>query len=194
LNAYTSSSTNMLFDLSPPGDERMARRIRITTFFMKQFFPAFLLLLCSFAIHAEGGCPPGEYPQQGPGWQTCVPIPGYESNPASNQKQVRYIDQWISFSADPDNGAFGISSNPSSRESAIRSATDGCRAKGGKTCTNLGTVLNACLAITEGDKKWWTNSGTTKVNAEAKSIQACKENDGNCELNYSMCANIVMAQ
>ena len=146
------------------------------------------LIFLSTLVRAEGGCPPGQYPQQGPGWQTCVPIPGYESDPAPNQKPVRYINQWISFAVDADNGAFGITSDRSSRESAMRTAIDGCKLKGGKSCTNVGTVLNMCMAITLGDKNMYVDSDSDQRRSESKSIDDCNRGDSNCQMHYSMCA------
>ncbi|WP_425483448.1 DUF4189 domain-containing protein [Luteibacter anthropi] len=141
---------------------------------------------------AEGGCPPGQYPQQGPGWQACVPIPGYDTEPTPSQKPLRYISQWISFAVDVDSGGFGVSSDSSSRESAIRTAISDCHAAGGRSCATVGTALNACMAISQGDEKFWLNSDVRKEKAVSKSLDDCKLSDKNCSLHYAGCASPII--
>ena len=106
-----------------------------------------LALLLSTAVNAEGGCPSGQYPQQGPGWRSCVPIPGAEATEAAAPKGPRWIDAWGAFAADMDKGVLGISTNATSEQSAQSNTLQDCQQPAGVTCKVPPYVRNRCMPI-----------------------------------------------
>ena len=117
--------------------------------------------------HAEGGCPPGQYPQQGQGWQTCVPIPG-DGGATSSQTAARRPPRWLArwgALASGGEGQFGISANQPSSADAEAVALNDCRGRGGTDCKLNHTYGNTCMAV------------IGRPNASVKTVHGPSEND-----------------
>jgi len=148
------------------------------------------LLQMPQAANAEGGCPAGQYPQQGQGWQTCVPIPGYgdgQSQTPSIPKE-QWVSKWQAVVTDASKGALGTSTGAASRDEAIQLATSDCRGKGGSECELQITSANGCVAMAVGNTKLDLEGGATKEIAEHSAVQACGRKDTNCTIYYSACS------
>lgn len=147
-----------------------------------------LLLLHSFSAHAEGGCPPGQYPQEGQGWRTCVPIPGSagaQQPPAA--PPPRWEDYWQAIATDKQNAVIGTSINSSSSDDSAQAAVSDCHAKGGVSCEVQITYRNGCVAMVVGKTLMNTQGEATKAEAEKSALAKCGEADTNCRVYYSAC-------
>ena len=152
-----------------------------------------LLIVLSFSLFAkttlaEDGCPPGQYPQAGQGWQTCVPIPGYDTGQtrASNPR-INAPDRWQALAGDSENGILGTSANAPTRADAEAAALDDCRARGGSSCKVKISQGNGCVAMTVGDRLMNTTAGHTKKEAEDNGLKECEKSDAGCKIYYSAC-------
>src|SRR3569623_1634309 len=100
---------------------------------------AFFLILAStlsFVVHAEGGCPTGQVPQQGNGWRSCVPLNNGATQPGSADDFVgpTWSPRWISLAIDNIKPILGKSGESRTLDQARRSAIDDCISQGGTTC------------------------------------------------------------
>jgi hypothetical protein len=146
------------------------------------------LLSCISAAYAEGGCPPGQYPQQGQGWQTCVPIPGGATGQSNAPAPERWIDNWQAIATDANKGALGTSVGEPTAAKAESLALGDCRAKGGIACDIQVSYRNGCVAMVVGDKRMATRGAPTKDSAERQALTKCSEEDTNCHVFYSACS------
>lgn len=156
-------------------------KLLVTTLFI-------LSLLITFRAKAEGGCPPGQYPQQGQGWQTCVPIPGAADNqqsPPSSQHQ--WVSQWQALATDSQKAVLGVATGKSSSDDSAQAAVADCKAKGGTTCKVQITYRNGCIAMVVGKTGMNTQGAPTKDGAESAAIAKCSAGDTNCHVYYSAC-------
>ncbi|QDE38923.1 DUF4189 domain-containing protein [Luteibacter pinisoli] len=160
--------------------------------FMKNLFLAFLLLAYSALSFAEGGCPPGQYPQQGQGWKSCIPIPGQSG--AVDAPQARWSDRWLAFATDTGQGILGTSINMSTMNLAESAAMDSCKAKGGTACKIALSMSNGCGSLAVGTKVLVTGHGATRDEAEKAAITKCSEDDTNCATLESLCSMAVRVQ
>ena len=147
------------------------------------------LLFWSTSSHAEGGCPPGQYPQQGQGWQSCVPIPG--SGQAQSQSQSRpsaWLTRWLAFATDGKKGVLGVSLDRGSRADAERLAIADCEAQGGVTCEIDVSHGNGCAAMFVGDSLRGTQTGATQAEAESAAMNHCSSRSSSCRIYYSACS------
>lgn len=124
---------------------------------------AFMLLLVGISqtSHAEGGCPPDQYPQQSQGWQTCVPIPGYAQSRTQRLPQTVWIDEYGAVATDAQAGVLGASTDSPTRDIAKATALDKCRAAGGTDCKMQVSYGNSCVAIALGDQSFVIRTGST---------------------------------
>jgi len=162
---------------------------------MKKCVVALLTAICleSFCAHvlAEGGCPDGQYPMTGQGWRSCAPIPGY----AQQQTQVpvlpapRWASRWGAIATDASKGVVGSSAGISeSVASAERAALNDCKNKGGDQCKIKVSYVNACGAMSVGDKTFNVNWGLTEEEAIDKSMATCRKDDANCITYFTTCS------
>lgn len=155
----------------------------------KLSFLAIIWILAPLTAEAEGGCQPGQYPQQGQGWQTCVPIPGQQgSSQTTLPAPVQWGSRWQAIVTDADKGALGTSTGAATEQDAIRSATSDCSAKGGRSCELQISASNGCVAMAVGAKRMLTRAAMTKEEAESLSVKACNMQDENCSVYYSACS------
>lgn len=148
-----------------------------------------LLLLSSSRAHAEGGCPPGQYPQSGHGWQTCVPVPGYEQGASPQRQDPTWIPQWGAVATDDIKGILGAVDNMASLDSAESRAVTICEEKGGSTCKVNASYANGCGVMTVGSKGFSVASGSTEQDAIQKSMRSCaSDGDSTCQVYYKGCS------
>jgi hypothetical protein len=149
---------------------------------------AFACLYHSGSSRAEGGCPPGQYPQSGQGWQTCVPIPGDSASPTAPRAPA-WTPRWGAIATDGVKGILGAVDNVDSRASAERRAIANCEAKGGSPCALEESYSNGCGAMAVGSKGFSVASAPTERDAIAKSMANCEsDGDSKCQLFYKGCS------
>lgn len=158
----------------------------------------FLFLLTVFFsnfVLAEGGCPPGYYPQQGQGWQNCVPIPragggGDQSSSGAYRPVAIWATRWGAIASDP-NGPLGIAESQKSQRLAKKTAISDCVARGGKksACEIRMIYKNQCAAYAWGGGMGTAQGAYPQSEAERLAINHCNTTGGsNCELIYSGCS------
>lgn len=157
---------------------------------MQKIFSAILFVTLLFSVaaaHAEGGCPPGQYPQQGQGWQTCVPIPGSQQ-PA--QPTASWQSRSGAIATDGDKGVLGVANDERTRAEAERAALLDCKAKGGTNCQVQTYYTNGCGVMTVGSKGgFYTSTAQMKNDATQRSLHTCEANgDTGCYVYYSGCS------
>jgi len=149
-----------------------------------------LLLLLPFA--SVSACPPGEWLQQGPGWQMCVPMPGMSrgSEPPTDVTRAK-VSHWGAIAIDRVDGGAGIgaSTNMSSKKEAQKIALADCKRKGGTRCDIEIAYVNQCSAIIWGDRALNSSTAATKSEAERRGLDKCsRSGDTGCEVYYSACS------
>lgn len=154
---------------------------------MKKWIFTLGLMACQTAhvVHAEGGCPPGQYPQQGQGWQTCVPIPG-----GGGSEQVagpQWVDKWQAVATDTPLGILGVALDRSSSKDAERASVLDCEAKGGKVCIAQLSVKNGCIAMAVGENTKVIQDGISDAVAQNKAMTQCGAHNKKCVMYYRSC-------
>ncbi|WP_084621576.1 DUF4189 domain-containing protein [Luteibacter yeojuensis] len=155
---------------------------------MKYLIALFLLLCMSTAI-AEGGCPGGQYPQEGPGWRTCVPLPGASQGSQSAAPQPYWVDKWGALAANTDGDLNGASTDQESRTAAVEQAIANCHAIDGKECHNFGAYRNMCMAVASGNGGTRVSGGSSKSEATRNAMHDCSAAGiSGCHEYYSGCS------
>lgn len=146
------------------------------------------------AVHAEGGCPPGQYPQEGNGWRSCVPMSGSSAKTQDSEFVApHYEARWISLAIDSKKGILGRSRESKTEIDAEQSAQQDCSAKGGLTCHPIATSKNSCVVMVASDSTVFGDGGPTKRSAEEKGMSACNDASAkNCYVYYSACVEPVI--
>lgn len=152
------------------------------------FLLALVIIQATFSAHAEGGCPPGQYPQQGQGWQTCVPIPGAGQNQAPSILPEHWLDKWQAIATDSQKGALGIAVDKATGDDAEAAAMNDCRAKGGAHCEVQISYRNGCVSMVVGDTLMNTKGARTQKEADSRALSKCGEEDKDCHVFYSACS------
>jgi hypothetical protein len=165
-----------------------------TTVFV--IFTAVTSLFLTIA-HAEGGCPPGQYPQQGQGWKTCVSIPADSQQRASSSPPplqlptTRWIDHWQAVATDSHSGAIGTSVDNITSMEAEDSALLNCKQKGGTACEVDISYRNGCVARVVGETTMITRGAETLSGAEKLGMAKCATENKDCSVYYSACSRAV---
>lgn len=156
-----------------------------------------LLFLTSFAVHAEGRCPPGQYPVGDQNAGGCAPIPG-ATQPSNSAPAGEWETRWGAIVEDPQNLSTGASVSKRTRREAISAATDECRRVGGNKCQLRIAYYNQCVAIADPAADSRGRVGGESIAYSAVSVQAAKsgalkrcESAGGgqrCTLVYSACS------
>ena len=148
------------------------------------------------AAYAEGGCPPGQYPQQGQGWQTCVPIPGSDqgrTQPAVNPGHWRA--SWGALATFEPGGVLGEATGLGSKSEAERAAINDCKAKGGTVCKLEVSYQNACAALAGSATGYVVVSDADLPVAESDALSTCsKAGYPNCHISYTACSKATLVQ
>jgi hypothetical protein len=154
---------------------------------LRLMLTAFVLVTPLFA--AAQGCPPGQYPVAGQGWNYCAPVPGADQGDTAAQTPPppQWKDIWQATAIDTGIGALGTSTGQSSSKNAERAALLDCQDKGGVACKYQVSVINGCLAMVVGDKTLNTNGGASLDEATRKAMATCNEGDTACHVYYSSC-------
>ncbi|WP_071924973.1 DUF4189 domain-containing protein [Luteibacter rhizovicinus] len=150
-----------------------------------------ILLTCGSVGHAEGGCPPGQYPQQGQGWQTCVPIPTSDGAASGSQPvhvPSKWLEQWQAIATDTTKGIMGTSTDKVSWSAAEAAAIADCQSKGGASCKVEISYANGCVAMVFGDSYKNSKGGPNEAEAEKRAMDQCNTEDKNCHVYYSACS------
>ena len=144
-----------------------------------------LFIMASSVAHAQGGCPPGQHPVSGQGWNYCAPNPGYDAASAASAPSVQ--NKWLSLAIDPAKGVLGAAVSTVSQGEAEKAAVNECSRQGGDACAVNITQVNGCVAMVTGKSFFNTRGGATKTEAVQKSMDYCEANDGQCTVYYSAC-------
>ena len=151
-----------------------------------------LSLGLSGAVRAEGGCPPGQYPVSGQGWQGCAPIPGYDQSPAYAQPEqppARWESRWGAIATDGVKGVLGTATGKANQSEAEQNALDQCHAKGGSACKIQTSYANGCAALIVGNNGFSTAIGSTPEEAISKATKICRsDGDTGCHVYYTDCS------
>lgn len=172
----------------PLPESAICARHRSAIAMNKTLLSSVILLLCSLNAFAEGACPAGEYPQQGPGWQGCVPIPGYQKGQPA-QAQDYFRSHFGALAADAKAGVIGATTSASSLSSAEAIALKECKEKGGSSCDVYASVENACIAMIVGKSTLNAKAAKRKEDAEQAGMSLCNSGDTGCVVYYSECAS-----
>jgi len=151
-----------------------------------------LVIAFSATTHAEGGCPPGQYPQHGQGWQTCVPMSASSGSPQGTPQPVhvpsKSLDQWQAIATDTVVGVIGTSADKTTWNEAEREAISNCQEKGGTACNIDISYANGCVAMVFGNSMKNSKGGSNQAQAEQRAMEQCKKDDTNCRVIYSACS------
>lgn len=139
-----------------------------------KLFIFFLTSLISLNAFAEGGCPPGQYPQQGQGWQTCVPIPGAGQSNAPSVVPGYWTDSWGALATYEPLGVIGVAAGLGNKEDAEQEALADCKRQGGKSCRVDATYENSCVALA-GSHTGYSIGGDADLDvAKKKALEKCR--------------------
>lgn len=96
--------------------------------------------------HAEGRCPPGQYPIGGQGVGGCTPPVGTSSSSGGARPSGKWHTKWGSFAVS-DNGVGAAVSSMRTKREAERRVVQDCESGGGMGCRSIFTYKNACAAV-----------------------------------------------
>lgn len=163
---------------------------------IKRFIIVVFCLTMGSASHAlaEGGCPPGQVPQQGQGWQSCVPIPGSTQGAGGQSDGSLWQNSWQAIATDNTRGVLGSAIEKISRQTAEDAAMNDCRTKGGTDCQLRMSYGNGCMAAIVGAKLLHVQVGNSKTGAEKKGMEKCNAEDSKCVVYYSECSKAIRIQ
>lgn len=152
------------------------------------------VLILFFAIAAPSaafaqGCPPGQYPVSGQGWNYCAPTPGAAQGEAPPQQPTgpRWKNNWQATAVDNGTGALGTATGRSTAKEAESGALMDCEDKGGVHCEVQISEENGCVAMVVGDKLLNTKGGLTQEEAISKATVECNAKNSTCRVYYSHC-------
>lgn len=164
-----------------------------------KFLMLCFLMAAAHGAHAEGGCPPGQYPIGGQGAAGCAPIPQSGAVEQSNQPAGRWIKTWGAIAMGMVDGVpnYGVPVGEKSKAEAESDAVMRCAKRGATGCEVLLSYFNQCAALSEPigeDGKISGNvvavgSATVEL-AESRALEKCaRENAGaHCEVSYKACS------
>lgn len=146
--------------------------------------PFFILPFMDIA-HAEGGCPPGQYPQVGQGWRACVPSPDL---PAQSEPREVWVNRWQAIATDAAMFRMGAVTDKRTKDIAINSAVVECKRKGGLQCEVNIVAANSCIAMVVGSNSMTFEEADTIDDAAAFAMLQCNSKDKECRSFYSACS------
>ncbi|WP_397458774.1 DUF4189 domain-containing protein [Pseudomonas asplenii] len=147
------------------------------------------------AVRAEGGCPPGEYPQEGNGWKACVPIPGAEQNYAPAVNPGHWTDSWGALATYEPKGIIGVAAGLGTSRDAEQAALLDCKSKAGVTCKLEIHYQNSCVALAGSDTGYAVSSDPDTRVAQKNALNTCvKSGYPNCRVFYTSCSRSTFVQ
>ena len=148
-----------------------------------------ILLIVTGAAYADGGCPPGQVPQQGNGWRSCVPAGNSSSGQGSDTPGVNVAARWVALAVDAQKGAMGESSESLTRDQAEGTALSSCVGKGGSQCKVVISAKNGCISMATSSTVYGTGSGLSPEAAKGDAMEVCRKGGGpDCGVVYLKCA------
>ena len=136
----------------------------------------------SVDANAQSQCPPGMIPVQG----GCISPVGGNSSSFDVEYENRYGA--IATSNDPSNDIAGTATAQTSEESAIQLALSKC----GRNCEIWFTVVNTCMAVSEGSTDIvhaLFGTGQSEARASKNAQKECKKRGySNCAVKFSSCS------
>lgn len=167
---------------------------------MKTLARALLLLMAGLLwnglAHAEGNCPPGQYPVGGQGWQGCNPIPGYGNQQKAPQRPAEiWQDRYGAIAGDIQKGVLGSATDLRSERAATDAAIADCRSNGGTNCRVELPFRNGCAAVLSSATSHNTSAGATLNEAIATGMKTCSTaGERSCKAVYTACSLPVRIQ
>ena len=157
---------------------------------LKCYLPAIVLLVALLTIQCATaqGCPPGQYPVVGQGWNYCAAAPNSAAQSQQAEPSPVWDSRYQSVAADIPKGILGTSRDQTTAIVAEQVALTDCKAKGGVSCEIQITNSNGCVAMAVGNTRLNLKSGDSKDEAEGKALRSCNEEDQNCQVRYSACS------
>ncbi|MBT2746929.1 MULTISPECIES: DUF4189 domain-containing protein [unclassified Lysobacter] len=151
-----------------------------------------MFALAAFPVCGAIACAPGEWLQQGAGWQMCVPMPGMSGNASQpgNSEPV-WEDRWGAIAVDDiDNGVgIGSASDMRRKGQAEKAALTACKKKGGTRCAIKLTYYSQCAVLVWRDHGFNATGAPTIEKATQIGMEKCnKAKDTNCEVYFSDCS------
>ncbi|MCU1127950.1 DUF4189 domain-containing protein [Stenotrophomonas maltophilia] len=155
-----------------------------------------LVILCLLGIqsvHAEGRCPPGQYPIGGQGAGGCAPIPGGASGEGASPRPTgRWLKTWGAI-ATAASGEAGASTGQRTRSAAEKEAVAQCSRGGADNCRVTMAYKNQCVAlitpssVDKGGSVTWR--AETEALASKLAMDECTERGSRgCKVFYSACS------
>lgn len=145
-----------------------------------------LFLVYSNEAWSEGGCPPGQYPQRGQGWQACVP--GESAHDSPHQPSPHWERRWAAIATDGEAAALGTASRALSEGMAMSQALEECRRNGGRFCKLQITHDNGCVAMAIGGNMMCFSSGPTIPWVEKHALDKCIGAEKKPTIYHSFCS------
>ncbi|KAB7773733.1 hypothetical protein CEK69_03120 [Xanthomonas sp. LMG 12462] len=111
-----------------------------------------ILMCAAYGAHAEGGCPPGQYPIGGQGAAGCAPMPQSQAAPQEAPRPTGYwVKTWgaIAMGAGDGWNSLGVTTGKASKSEAEADALRRCSSDGVKDCRIGFVYKNQCAAVAE---------------------------------------------
>ena len=163
--------------------------------------PSNLLLLAFLAtagtVFAQTACPVGVPP----GDPRCGPSPDWHQGQEQAQQAPPpppvVVTRWEVFDdrfgaiASSQNGAYGMSKDETSPESAELAALAQCRLRGGEDCKSLGVYANNCATLAWGGGYVYTGGGSNRSLSEQTALRTCEKDVDACKVIETACSTPV---
>ncbi|MDV2449526.1 DUF4189 domain-containing protein [Xanthomonas hortorum] len=161
----------------------------------------FLTLLFSATAQAEQGCPPGQYPIGGQGVAACAPIPGGNTQDATEPRPLgKWIKTWgaVAIGSLGLERNLGVTTGKLSKKEAESDALARCAKHGEKDCKIGLTYRNQCIAVGEpqidgkpnlvGNVQFFTDQTIDQAAASAQDACERRNPANQCKVIYTACS------
>lgn len=162
-----------------------------------------LSILFGGTAHAEGGCPPGQYPIGGQGVMACAPMPQQQQQQAPPRPSGEWIRTWGAVAVGVIDGIprYGVPVGLASEDDAKQAAMARCIKSGAQNCRIATTFRNQCMGIGEPQRNGITTADgvlqfsrqSTEQDARDEALRTCvQENPGaECKVIHVACSEQV---
>jgi hypothetical protein len=140
--------------------------------------------------HAQGGCPPGQVPQQGNGWRSCVPMGGSAAGDGASEFRAPISEsRYVAIAIDSQKSVSGASAPSFSFGEANANAVQACLSAGGSHCVPYVSAQNGCVTVVSSSSTTFFDSASSQDYAEYKAMARCeKAGHSDCYVYRSACA------